>query len=587
MSVPSSVQYFASKLADYELTPISLDTMNGLESFKENDIIEFEMPSSSVVDLDSLRITFGAFCDGATSGVTRLPEDIHKLIRRVEVSCGSELLGHAYDQFGRLKHHIDAITGQAPHPTSHPRILRQGLNQATPLSISKVAADKQAAVAAALAAIPHRVDQTTTHLHLKAPITGPAPDNTVYPVTSTVNIVSKHSATKLNICVYAADGYTKIGEFPITWTALSAALELDGANLVTLLNDVLGFTNYTVDAAIAADIATKVQAYNDALEAAAFATENETAVGGVRFTWDKLGGFLETAEPRMMDLAILPPLIIRIHTAGREVLCNSATDEVPADFGKNAVANPGDYTIKFPRLTFDAVSMGSPYDSYVNAVLAKKQIKIPFKTYRHYNKVDYINGIDIATSTRSLDRVMWAVSNKGERAISATPSIIQDVEYSLPGLTATALETKQYFNVGEKYHAVRFLSSYDGAAFSETPDVNAKYTLTFNGIVQPNRNYDSSEWFTNTTNSLSEYRNPWNAGLTFPQWLKQSALCCYRLNRVGSTVQTASGVDTRNSVMQMQIQTPMGLSEERQIDVWLESTALLTVAVGREFTVEM
>ena len=88
MSVPSSVQYFASKLADYELTPISLDTMNGLESFKENDIIEFEMPSSSVVDLDSLRITFGAFCDGATSGVTRLPEDIHKLIRRVEVSCG-------------------------------------------------------------------------------------------------------------------------------------------------------------------------------------------------------------------------------------------------------------------------------------------------------------------------------------------------------------------------------------------------------------------------------------------------------------------------------------------------------------------
>lgn len=585
MSVPSSVQYFASKLADYELTPVSLDTQNGFDTFKENDIIEFELPSSSVVDLDSLRITFGAFCNGTSSGVTRLPEDIHKLIRRVEVSCGSELLGHAYDQFGRLKHHIDAITGQSPHPTSHPRILRQGLNQATPLSISKIASDKQAAVAAALAAIPPQVDATTTHLHLKAPITGP--DGTEYPITSTVNIVSKHSATKLNICVYAADAYSKLAEFPITWTALSAALELDGAHLVKLLNDVLGFTNYTVDAAIAADIAAKVQAYNDALDASAFANENETAVGGVRFTWDKLGGFLQTAEPRMMDLAILPPLIIRIHTAGREVLCNSATDEVPADFGKNAVADPGDYTIKFPRLTFDAVSMGSPYDSYVNAVLVKKQIQIPFKTYRHYNRVDYLNGIDIATSTRSLDRVMWAVSNKGERAIDATPSIIQDVEYSLPGLTATALETKQYFNVGEKYHAVRFLSSYDGAAFNETPDVDAKYTLTFNGIVQPNRSYDSSEWFTNTTNSLSETTNPWNAGLTYPQWLKQSSLCCYRLNRVGSGVQSASGVDTRFSNMEMQIQTPGGLAAERQIDVWLESTAVVSVSVGRDFTVEL
>ena len=94
-----------------------------------------------------------------------------------------------------------------------------------------------------------------------------------------------------------------------------------------------------------------------------------------------------------------------------------------------------------------------------------------------------------------------------------------------------------------------------------------------------------------TTNSLSEYRNPWDAGLTFAQWLKQSALCAYRLNRVGSTVQTASGVDTRNSAMQLQIQCPSqcpgGLAADREVDVWLESTALLNVTVGRDFTVEL
>ena len=455
MSVPSSVQYFASKLADYELTPISLDTLNGLDSFKENNVIEFELPSSSVVDLDSIRITFGAFCDGNPNDNTladRLPEDIHKLIRRVEVSCGSELLGHAYDEFGRLKHHLDAITGQAPHATSHPRILRQGLNQASPST-------------------------------------------------------------------------------------------------------------------------------------AATGAENEAAVSKVRYTWDRLGGFLETAEPRMMDLAILPPLIVRIHTAGREALTCSSGDATPAGFVDGG-GDPGNYTIKSPRLTFDAVSMGAPYDSYVNAVLAKKLIQIPFKTYRHYQRVDYKNGIDVATGTRSLDRVFWAMSNTNSRKIVADPAVVLDVEYTDPD-PQTGLSGTQVVNYGEKYHASRFLSSYDGAAFNEIPDVDTKYSLTFNGIVQPNRHYDSTEWFTNTTNSLSEYRNPWNAGLTFPQWLKQNALCCYRLNRVGSTVQTASGVDTRNSVVQMQIQTPMGLSVERQIDVWLESTALLSVSVGREFTVEM
>lgn len=447
MSVPPSVQYFASKLTDYELTPITLDPVNG-RAYTENQVIEFELPSSSLVDLDSLRITFAAACSG--TGVSRLPEDIHKLIRRVEVTCGSELLGHAYEENGRLKGLLDAVTGRIPHPTSHPHILRQGLNRANP----------------------------------------------------------------------------------------------------------------------GAGVSDK--------------PEGATETGGTRFTWDKLGGFIETAQPRTIDLAILPAIIVRIHTAGREAISKSAQDDTQDHFLSGG-GDPGGYTITDPRMTFDAVSMGAAYDGYVNAVLTKRQIQIPFTTYRYYRHGDFKTNIDIAAATRSLDRVLWAVSNVTERSIAADPSLVADVEYTL----ASPSNTNQVSNFAEKYHASRYLSSYDGSAFTAAPDPDKKYTLNFNGIVQPNREYDACEWFTNTTNSLSEYRNPWDAGLTFAQWLKQSALCAYRLNRVGSTVQTASGVDTRNSAMQLQIQCPGGLAADREVDVWLESTALLNVTVGRDFAVEL
>ena len=459
MSVPPSVQYFASKLTDYELTPITLDPVNGRE-YTENQVIEFELPSSSLVDLDSLRITFGASCSG--TDVSRLPEDVHKLIRRVEVTCGSELLGHAYEENGRLKGLLDAVTGRIPHPTSHPEILRQGLNRANP---GTIVSDKP---------------------------------------------------------------------------------------------------------------------------------EDATQTGGTRFTWDKFGGFIETAQPRTMDMAILPAIIVRIHTAGSEAITKSDKDDTPANFLTGGGA-PDGYTITDPRMTFDTVSMGAAYDGYVNAVLTKRRIQIPFTTYRHYRHGNFKTNVDVATSTRSLDRVIWAVSNQDDRKIAA--GVVQDVDYvypiainvddTTPPATASLDTASHVFHFGEKYHASRFLSSYDGSAFTAAPDITKKFTLNFNGIVQPNREYDACEWFTNTTNALSEFRNPWNAGLTFAQWLKQSALCAYRLNRVGSTVQTASGVDTRNSAMQLQIQCPGGLTDNREVDVWLESTALLNVTVGRDFSVEL
>lgn len=586
MSVPPALQYFASRLSDYETLPVTLDPMNSRVEFGESDVIEFELPSSSLINLDSLRVTFAAECLGdAAGGGDRLPNDIHKMLHRVEVSCAGELLGHAYNEMGRLKGLLDAITGTEPHPTSHPKLLRLSLNAASPAAVTKAAKNKAAAVAAALAAIPPRIDSTTHHLHLKADLT--APNGTVAPVGSTINIIGKFSATKLVVCAYDATNY-KLFEANFTWAELAPSLELDAANLVGLFN-LLGFENYSVTQSVADEIATAVAAHQAALDISNFANETADEIGDTRFCWESFGGFLQTCQPRTIDTAVLPPLIIRLFTATRECISNSELDTSDEVFGLNSVA-PGGYRISKPRLSFDSISFGNgAYDSYISSILSRKMLQIPFKTYRHFQSQAFVNNIDISSSTRSLDRIMFALSNRNDRKIDSPVQMLPDIMTTLPSLVATAPE--QVFSVAEKYLATRYMHQYDGEELSNEAPVSAdpavQFQINLNGALYPPRPYEATDWFVNTTAALSEMRNPWNPGLSYAQWLTQSALCVFRLNRTGSTVQSASGLDTRNSQLAMQLNTPDGLPEERVIDVWLESTALLTVFPGRDFVVEM
>ena len=350
--------YFSSKLRDFESTGLVLYPQNAGETdFTANGQIKFDLPSNTLVDLDSLHIDAKCFCDdAAASTVNRLPADIHKLIRRVEVTAGGQELGHAYNFYDRLKHGVDALTGKEPGPTSHPRLLRTGLDSAEgPTAFTAKALAKKAAIAAVEAAVPKLYSSTVEHLPLKAPLDGGAAG--VTPADGSVNIIGRHSATKLSVCGYSADGYTKVmTETTFTWLQLAAALDVDGAQLVPLF-EVLGFANYSTTQAMVDAIAAAQQAVLDTRSSRTVDNEGEAETNDVRFTFDSFGGFLQTVQPRMLDLSILPTISITLHLNTPECLVAAAGDEDPEDFltELNADEVPSGFTVRDPRLYITAI----------------------------------------------------------------------------------------------------------------------------------------------------------------------------------------------------------------------------------------
>lgn len=126
MSIPNSLLYLSQRLSDYETLPVQIFPDNaGTDGFANNQTITFRLPANSLINCETLYCDFEAYIDeiaGADS--LRFDEDIHSLIRRVELRCGGDTLGEATDEWFRLKKGRDKLVGKVPHSCSHPRILR-------------------------------------------------------------------------------------------------------------------------------------------------------------------------------------------------------------------------------------------------------------------------------------------------------------------------------------------------------------------------------------------------------------------------------------------------------------------------------
>jgi len=596
--------YFSSKLRDFESTGLVLYPQNAGETdFTANGQIKFDLPSNTLVDLDSLHIDAKCFCDdAAASTVNRLPADIHKLIRRVEVTAGGQELGHAYNFYDRLKHGVDALTGKEPGPTSHPRLLRTGLDSAEgPTAFTAKALAKKAAIAAAEAAIPTLYSSTVDHLPLKAPLDGGAAG--VTPADGSVNIIGRHSATKLSVCGYSADGTKVMTETTFTWLQLAAALDVDGAQLVPLF-EVLGFANYSTTQAMVDAIAAAQQAVLDTRSSRTVDNEGEAETNDVRFTFDSFGGFLQTVQPRMLDLSILPTISITLHLNTPECLVTAAGDADPEDFlsDLNADEVASGFTVRDPRLYITAIGFSnSSYDSYVSAALSKRAIELPFRNYTHFHDAQFTDSISFQTSSRSVDKIHFQLSNQSDRdnlkeqaqvvVSKGWREMYVPLNESLVFLEPITImysgaEMVDSRCTGEKYAARRYLCSHTGQSRPDVAtDPNATFQLSINGMLRPTFPADATWWYKESALALSEERDPWNGGALFAEWTQDVSHKVLRLNRRGSTVQTASGIDTRNSMLYCQLNCPSTLGASAvpaRMDVWIESTSLLRVVAARD-----
>lgn len=126
-------------------------------------------------------------------------------------------------------------------------------------------------------------------------------------------------------------------------------------------------------------------------------TGNETYSHKHPHVIDKWEGFLGTCEPKILDAAILPDLVVTLYWAAKEVLTSSKNTDSITNFllvpqtgtGGSAVDAPSaDYEVANLHATIETIGLAdSVYDNMVSSMIASKgYVEIPFKQYFSFSK---------------------------------------------------------------------------------------------------------------------------------------------------------------------------------------------------------
>eukprot|EP00965_Chrysotila_dentata_P064983 2154612-Pleurochrysis_carterae.AAC.1 len=119
--LPNTLLYICDRLAGFSTNIFKIQP-NGSSTATANQIITFDLPSNSILNLRSFKVFSKAVLTGTTA---RLPADIHSLIERVEVSAGGVILSQGSNFFNTLHMAKKAVCCDATgDPLSHPEIVR-------------------------------------------------------------------------------------------------------------------------------------------------------------------------------------------------------------------------------------------------------------------------------------------------------------------------------------------------------------------------------------------------------------------------------------------------------------------------------
>ena len=155
---------------------------------------------------------------------------------------------------------------------------------------------------------------------------------------------------------------------------------------------------------------------------------------------DKWEGFLGTCEPKILDAAILPDLVVTIYWASSTVLAKCKQNTSHALFTTAPDSGSADYKIFDIHATIETIGLADAvYDNMVSSMIAQKgYLEIPFKQYFSFSNV-HTGSSRFTVATQSLDRI-WtayranafdtqgppvAVPGYGYRHFDRTPEIIQ------------------------------------------------------------------------------------------------------------------------------------------------------------------
>ena len=313
-----------------------------------------------------------------------------------------------------------------------------------------------------------------------------------------------------------------------------------------------------------------------------------------QFTVDHWEGFLGSCEPKILDAAILPDLVISIYLADNNVLTSSAgvaLDETGAgditDIG-NASAT---YELNNVHATIESIGLAdSVYDNMVSSMIAQKgYVEIPFKQYFSFNNT-HQGSTRFSLATQSLDRV-WVAFRDSAYATQKAPVRVKG--YRLKGAFTSAatiaatngsagavtqdIGKSEYLGLLDT-EKEKYVGVYYNFVEPATSSKNT-YQLQLNGAYYPQFAATAEEMYTISKNStLGSYSEQFKS---LQQYKNNYFVMCSRLNMPESEFsRTASGLDTRSVSLNGYFNT-FNTTGSPNVVIFCECTSTIRVGQGR------
>ena len=312
-----------------------------------------------------------------------------------------------------------------------------------------------------------------------------------------------------------------------------------------------------------------------------------------QFTIDHWEGFLGTCEPKILDAAILPDLVISIYLADNNVLTSSAgiaLDGTGAGDITDVGAASATYELNNIHATIESIGLAdSVYDNMVSSMIAQKgYVEIPFKQYFSFNNT-HQGSTRFSLATQSLDRV-WVAFRDSAYATQKAPVRVKG--YKLQGAftsTATVADTTAAGAITQDIGKSEYLGlldtekeKYVGAYYNFVePATSSKntYQLQLNGAYYPQFAATAEEMYTISKNStLGSYSEQFKS---LQQYKNNYFVMCSRLNMPESEFsRTASGLDTRSVSLNGYFNT-FNTTGSPNVVIFCECTSTIRVGQGR------
>ena len=168
----------------------------------------------------------------------------------------------------------------------------------------------------------------------------------------------------------------------------------------------------------------------DGYSIGATAGANEVYTSGTPHVIDKWEGFLGTCEPKILDAAILPDLVVSVYWADNSVLASCSGTVTDNEFITAPAAPSAVYKIEEIHASIETIGLAdSVYDNMVSSMIAQKGfVEIPFKQYFSFSNT-HTGSSRFTVATQSLDRIWTAWRADGYNILGA-PHAVPGYGYS-------------------------------------------------------------------------------------------------------------------------------------------------------------